>query len=235
MEDVATKDGYDIQMQTNHLSHFLLTKELYPLLKKAVEINGEARICNHSSEARRGKPLEKKYFEKRGGDLGGNGNSMFFNGARWVRYSQTKLANSVFSYSLAQKFEEENVQGMKAVCAHPGLASTQLQITTAQKDGMGWGMWIMRMSQSCEDGAMPIVASCFDKTTENGTFWGPKGVLTGKAVKIDFTRQDQRIKNLLRFFGKLQKKRLESLMYGSVSLWQRFHFVRGNNDLQVSK
>lgn len=186
MEDVATKDGYDIQMQTNHLSHFLLTKELYPLLKKAVEINGEARICNHSSEARRGKPLEKKYFEKRGGDLGGNGNSMFFNGARWVRYSQTKLANSVFSYSLAQKFEEENVQGMKAVCAHPGLASTQLQITTAQKDGMGWGMWIMRMSQSCEDGAMPIVASCFDKTTENGTFWGPKGVLTGKAVKIDY-------------------------------------------------
>tara|TARA_R110002050_G_scaffold163050_1_gene292987 strand:- start:1187 stop:1312 length:126 start_codon:yes stop_codon:yes gene_type:complete len=37
LEDVATVDGFDIQMQTNHLSHFLLTKELYPLLEKAAK------------------------------------------------------------------------------------------------------------------------------------------------------------------------------------------------------
>jgi len=29
--DIATKDGYDIQMQTNHLSHFLLTARVWPL------------------------------------------------------------------------------------------------------------------------------------------------------------------------------------------------------------
>ena len=49
LEDVATKDGYDVQMQTNHLSHFLLTKELYPLLKKARDLRGEARVVHHSS------------------------------------------------------------------------------------------------------------------------------------------------------------------------------------------
>ncbi len=29
-------DGYDIQMQTNHLSHFLLTSELFDNIKKSI-------------------------------------------------------------------------------------------------------------------------------------------------------------------------------------------------------
>ena len=43
--DKATTDGYDLQMQTNHLSHFLLTKELWPLLEKK---GADARVVNHS-------------------------------------------------------------------------------------------------------------------------------------------------------------------------------------------
>jgi NAD(P)-dependent dehydrogenase (short-subunit alcohol dehydrogenase family) len=38
-----TSDGYDVQMQTNHLSHFLLTAELLPALHKASILRGEAR------------------------------------------------------------------------------------------------------------------------------------------------------------------------------------------------
>ena len=53
LEDKATKDGYDVQMQTNHLSHFLLTSEVWPLLQKAAELRGEARVVQHSSGARR--------------------------------------------------------------------------------------------------------------------------------------------------------------------------------------
>ena len=82
LKDVATKDGYDIQMQTNHLSHFLLTKELYPVLVKAVKLRGEARIVNHSSFARNGPPGTKlttentyEYLGRNGGNLGGDGAS----------------------------------------------------------------------------------------------------------------------------------------------------------------
>ena len=52
LPDQATEDGFDVQMQTNHLSHFLLTCELLPLLEKAAHDSGEARIVNHSSIAR---------------------------------------------------------------------------------------------------------------------------------------------------------------------------------------
>jgi len=72
LPDARTKDGYDIQMQTNHLSSFLLTQGLMPLLELAASRTGEARIVNHSSGAARGRPLERKYFEKSEPDsLGG--------------------------------------------------------------------------------------------------------------------------------------------------------------------
>ena len=59
-------------MQTNHLSHFLLTKELFPLLNRKAEAVGEARIVNHSSIAAFMEPevpLDAKYFGKNGGSL----------------------------------------------------------------------------------------------------------------------------------------------------------------------
>ena len=189
LEDKATKDGYDVQMQTNHISHFLLTKELMPLLKKAKELRGEARVANHSSEARHGKKLEAKYFEKNGGNLGGDGSSMFLRGARWVRYQQSKLANAVFTKALAEKFGDDS--GLKATVAHPGLAATNLQTTTASTGGIGWGMWIMHFSQSQEDGAMPILAACFDKATVNGSFWAPSGMsqFSGPAKQIEWDKK----------------------------------------------
>ena len=64
LKDQVTKDGYDVQMQTNVISHFLITKELFPLLQKSEE----ARIVNHSSMARLGGPLLVDYFEKNGGN-----------------------------------------------------------------------------------------------------------------------------------------------------------------------
>ena len=54
---------------------------------KAAAERGEARVVNHSSGARNApsKALDAKYFGKNGGNLGGNGSSMFFGGARWQR------------------------------------------------------------------------------------------------------------------------------------------------------
>lgn len=194
LEDVATKDGYDVQMQTNHLSHFLLTKELFPLLSKTSRADegdsgGDVRIVFHSSIARRGGPLKPEYFGKNGGNLGGNGSSMIFNGARWERYHQTKLANAVMTAALADKLKASTINTkIKAVCAAPGFAQTNLQVTSAEKGGMGNSSWMMHFSQSSEDGAIPLLTACFHPSTANGDFYEPKNGIKGLPVKTDFDK-----------------------------------------------
>jgi NAD(P)-dependent dehydrogenase (short-subunit alcohol dehydrogenase family) len=172
LKDQATKDGYDVQMQTNCISHFLLTKDLFPLLKKS----NEARIVNHTSMARLGEPLDMKYFGKNGGNLGGDGNdeeNSRFSGPRWERYHQTKLANCAFTYGLKQKLEQNNITHVKSLLAHPGLALTNLQITTAETGGMDANSSFMSEAQSAEDGALGIIRACMDKEAESGHFYGP--------------------------------------------------------------
>ena len=173
LPDQATKDGYDVQVQTNCIAHFMLTHGLFSLLKKS----GEARIVNHTSQARLGVDLEAKYFKKKGGDLGGDGTdeeNASFQGPRWHRYRQTKLANCAFTYGLKQKLEEHGINNIKVLLAHPGLAATQLQTTTAETGGMDANSELMQHAQSSEDGASGIIRCCADPEAESGNFYGPE-------------------------------------------------------------
>lgn len=94
---------YEVQMQTNHISHFLLTHLLLGVLEQASVKSGESRVVQHSSNARlrtsgsennvKGE-LEAMYFQKsEPGSLGGDTAAQNFG-----RYHQTKLANTVGSF-----------------------------------------------------------------------------------------------------------------------------------------
>ncbi|NNC81399.1 MAG: SDR family NAD(P)-dependent oxidoreductase [Acidimicrobiales bacterium] len=177
--DEATGDGFDVQMQTNHLSHFLLTRELMPLLEKAAGASGEARVVNHSSVARMSpsKTLRGEYLEAKGGDFGGDGSgveNMMFRGPRWVRYNQSKLANAAFTAALHQRLQDKG-SSVKALVAHPGLANTHLQQTSVKEGGMGSAFtgFFMRFSQSSEDGAMGLISCMCLPEAQSGQFYGP--------------------------------------------------------------
>ncbi|MFK8037050.1 MAG: SDR family NAD(P)-dependent oxidoreductase [Crocinitomicaceae bacterium] len=172
LNDIATKDGYDVQMQTNVLSHFLITKELFPLLRNSKE----ARIVNHSSGARLGGPLMPQYFEQKGGNLGGDGteeDNVSFQGPRWERYHQTKLANATFTYGLKEKLEAANITNVIPLLAHPGLAATNLQVTSAENGAMDINSDFMKQAQSPEDGATGIIRATMDEQAKPGHFFGP--------------------------------------------------------------
>lgn len=192
--DIATGDGFDVQMQTNHLSHFLLTRELMPLLDRAAAADGEARVVNHSSVARMSpsKTLLADQLEKRGGQLGGDGSSlqnMLFRGPRWLRYNQSKLANCAFTAALHNKLAASG-SAVKALVAHPGLSNTHLQKTSVAEGGMGslFTNLMMRFSQSPEDGAMGLISCMALTDAKSGQFYGPgKGMSAykGKAEPFD--------------------------------------------------
>jgi NAD(P)-dependent dehydrogenase (short-subunit alcohol dehydrogenase family) len=173
LKDEATKDGYDIQMQTNCISHFLLSKDLFPLLRNS----NESRIVNQTSIARLGEPLDSSFFGKNGGNLGGDGTeeeARTFSGPRWQRYHQTKLANCAFTYGLKQRLEESAIKNVKVLLAHPGLALTNLVSTSANDGGIDADSPLWANAQSAEDGALGIIRACMDANAKSGDFYGPE-------------------------------------------------------------
>lgn len=186
--DKATVDGYDTQMQTNHLSHFLLIEELMPLLEEGAKAHGEARIVTHSSGAKdmcqtSDKGLDAKYFGKNGGNLGGD-ELKLFRGPVFERYFQSKLANSVHMYGLHEQFEKSGSK-VKAISCHPGGSDTNL----ADHLKFGWltdmmvkGMFKF-MAQTSEDGSLGLLRGMMDPEAESGVLYGPKKMgMKGAAV-----------------------------------------------------
>ena len=103
-----TKDGFELTFQVNHLSHFLLTNLLLDRLKEAPS----ARIINVSSM---GHQWGKINFDDILAEKSYN---------KYQAYYQSKLANVLFSRSLAQRLKGTNVT---AYSLHPGAVATELE------------------------------------------------------------------------------------------------------------
>ena len=124
--DTRTGDGFDVQVQTNHLSHFLLTSLLMPALEAAASSRGESRVVQHSSGARGAMMgnkslLEERFFVQSDADtLGGDQMPACFG-----RYHQTKLANPVFAMALHERLQAAGSK-VKSLCCEPGASATEL-------------------------------------------------------------------------------------------------------------
>ncbi|MDT7574785.1 MAG: hypothetical protein QOH17_1118 [Pseudonocardiales bacterium] len=104
-----TVDGFESQLATNHLGPFLLTGLLLPRLAD------QARVVTVSSQMHR---LARKPPL---GDPRARPRSYL----RWIAYSQTKLANLLFTFELDRRLRSLG-STVKAMAAHPGLAGTHL-------------------------------------------------------------------------------------------------------------
>lgn len=88
---LLSEDGHELRFQVNHLSHFLLTHLLLPLLRDS----SPARIVNVSSGAQQAIDFDDVMLEKN------------FSGRR--AYAQSKLAQILFTIDLAEKLQDENI------------------------------------------------------------------------------------------------------------------------------
>ncbi|MGI8314571.1 SDR family oxidoreductase [Halobacillus mangrovi] len=118
----TTEDGFESMMGINHLGHFLLTN----LLLDKIQCSKQGRIVTVSSGAHKAgnihfddPHLKRKYSVIKG-------------------YSQSKLANILFTLKLDEKLENTSVL---VNCVHPGAVSTNLGVNR----GSGFGKTIHAM------------------------------------------------------------------------------------------
>lgn len=174
--DIASQDGYDITASTNMLSHFLITRELLPCLERGAITTGEpSRVITMSSASGYGgPPLDVRYFEQCGGNLGGDNQSNSYN-----RYHQTKLANLAFTAALHDRLQQRSGGGNKlsqqqmiqALACTPGVCGTDMFVhATTIMNGQPAPK---SMVPSTEDGCMAQLKCIFDPNVKSGELWGP--------------------------------------------------------------
>jgi NAD(P)-dependent dehydrogenase (short-subunit alcohol dehydrogenase family) len=154
-----TKQGFELQLGTNHFGHFALTGRLLPLVLRTPG----ARVVVVSSTAQSAGRID-------------------FDDLNWERrtyrafaaYGQSKLANMMFALELDRRLSRAGEAGasVRAVAAHPGWTATDLQRTSGFMRAFN-PLFAMKP----EDGALPTLRAATDPEAEGGSYWGPSRFL----------------------------------------------------------
>ena len=150
----VTKHHFELQFGTNHLGHFALTALLLDILKATPG----ARVSTQSSIAH---TLLKKINLH---DL--NWEKSY---SRINAYSQSKLANLLFTYELDRQLKKHGLEVI-ANAAHPGVTNTNLFRTS------GFGAITKWVTQRVELGALPILRAATEPGLLGSEYVGPNGI-----------------------------------------------------------
>jgi len=155
-----TAEGFELQFGTNHLGHFALTNLLLE--------NVTGRVVTVASGAHRTGRID---FE----DLNWERKSY----RAWLAYSQSKLANLLFTAELQRRLEEAGSEVI-ATAAHPGYAATNLQFHSQRRllDLLSQiGNRIV--AQSEQDGALPTLFAA-TRDIPGNSYAGPGGFMESR-------------------------------------------------------
>lgn len=113
---MRTAQGFELQLGTNHLGHFLLTR----LLEPALVAGAPSRVVNVSSRGhlRAGMDFNDPHWRTRDYD-------------KWKAYGQSKTANVLFSVELERRW---GPSGVHAYALHPGVIMTELSRHMSPED-----------------------------------------------------------------------------------------------------
>lgn len=161
-----TKDGFEMQLGTNHLGHFALTMVLADRWRTP-----GARVVTVSSAVhwQGALHLDDLMLERSYG--------------KWTAYNQSKLANLLFHFALVRRLKARGWPVL-ATAAHPGYTATNLQQVSADADPGLFG-WIMTalgnrlFAQDVAMGALPQLVAAIGQGVESGDYLGPEGPFEG--------------------------------------------------------
>lgn len=164
----TTKDGFEMQIGTNHLGHFAFAG----LIKDHIQ----ERVVSVSSQAHRTGSFGANTPDAiRDICLGQNKYSA------WGAYGASKLANLLFTFELERRARSSN-WSFRAFAAHPGYSNTNLQAVGPQFRG---NLWEERatsflnsvVAQSASRGALPMLCAATFPNLYGATYLGPDGFM----------------------------------------------------------
>lgn len=166
-ERAETVDGFEMQFGTNHLGHFALTGLLFGLLNRTPG----SRIVNVASNVHR-------FGQMHWDDIQCEKNYTPF-GA----YSQSKLANLLFTQELQRRLEK-NGASTTATAAHPGWTATNLQAHSGLARLLN-----PLFSQQPPMGALPTLYAATAPDVIPGAYFGPDGLweMRGYPKRVDMS------------------------------------------------
>ena len=154
----TTADGFELQFGTNHLGHFAFTGLL---LDHVADVPG-ARVVTVSSNGH--KLLADIHFDDLQWERGYN---------RMRAYSQSKLANLLFTYELQRRLADGHAA--VAVAAHPGASNTELARNLPKVLLPVVNALAPMFGQSAAMGALPTLRAATDPGVLGGQYFGPDG------------------------------------------------------------
>lgn len=163
-----TEDGIETQFQTNYLGHYLLVRELTPLLEagaKQRQGGHPSRVVTLSSLAHNiinAVPLVKPDYSSLKRVNRTFGPSMVPT-STWLRYSQAKLAAIHHARQINARLASK---GIRAVAVHPGLIDSDLW-----KHTYGKTLFSKRVFQPVSVGALsPLYAATSPEIEKEGSW-----------------------------------------------------------------
>jgi NAD(P)-dependent dehydrogenase (short-subunit alcohol dehydrogenase family) len=158
--EASTKDGFELQLGTNHLGHFALTGLL---LKHMLSVDG-SRIVTVSSLAHRMQATI---------DFSDLHSQRSYDPV--AAYGRSKLANLLFTYELHRRLAANDCATI-AVAAHPGSSRTALARNSPPAIRLGFKVFGPLVFQSADMGALPILRTATDPAVHGGDYYGPGGI-----------------------------------------------------------
>lgn len=143
-----TKEGLECQFGINHVGHFLLTMKLLDLMGKG------SRIVNVASGAHKTGNI---YFD----DIN------LTKGFNIIKaYSQSKLANVLFTRELAQRLKDK---GITVNCCHPGAVATNIGIDRETGFGKTITGMLKPFFRTPKEGAATAIFLAMDESVKDVT------------------------------------------------------------------
>ena len=164
---MKTKDGFELQMGTNHLGHFALAGLLRKQIRdRVISVSSQAHrfgnFGDNSVGAIRARALAQGQYKP------------------WAAYGASKLANLLFIHELHRRSQSNN-WNLTSVAVHPGWSATHLQSVGPEMRGahfeerVTYGMNSL-FAQSAARGALPTLCGATLPGLASSSYIGPDGL-----------------------------------------------------------